>query len=346
MTETNSITKVTNVKQLAVSDKFKEQIGEALPGSITLKRFMRCLYTSLQKTPKLMNCSPDSVRAAAITCAQMGVEPNGRDAHLIPYGNACTLIVDYKGLVRLALQSGEISNIHSDVVCDNDTFKYNKGRIESHEIDYRKPRGNVYAVYALANFKDGTEKAEVMHLDEVESIRKRSRASGSGPWQTDYNEMAKKTALRRLSKWLPLSPDIQDRIVAEDSLTDVDDEPDLPKPTFMQNVTPVENDEDDVPMDFEPVEEPKPEPAPKKKKAAKKAAKKVEPEPEPEQNETLFPEPHGQMQQILKLASADGVTEQQIAAFAEDRDIDLTDVEICSKIADSWSNIADDLKEF
>lgn len=337
MTTNTSIAKVSSVKELVTNDFFRNQIGEALPGNLTLTRYMRCLATQVQKNPKLMGCTPDSVRASAITCAQMGVEPNGRDAHLIPYGQECTLIIDYKGLVKLALQSGEISNIHADVICENDIFSYDKGRIAVHQIDFKKPRGKVYAVYALANFKDGTEKAEVMHLDEVESIRNRSRAGQSGPWKTDYNEMAKKTALRRLSKWLPLSPDIHDRITAEDAQTVQETKQEMPSPGFMDT-----DEEDDVPMeDAIPVEsEPVEEEKPAKKKAAKKAtAKKAA-------KSTLFPEPHGQLQRILAFAKADGVTEEQIAAFAKDRDFSLDDIDVCSQLADGWGNLVDEIKEF
>lgn len=197
--------KPTTVRGWIESDEFKSQVAKALPRHLTPDRFLRIAVTALLKTPKLADCTPASVMQCLLTCSQMGIEPDGRRAHLIPYKDACTLIIDYKGLVELAMRSGEISNLHADVVCEKDEFDFNLGEITKHRVDYRKPRGDVFAVYALARFKDGSVKAEVMTREDVEAIRKRSRAGTSGPWVTDWNEMAKKTVFRRLAKWLPLA---------------------------------------------------------------------------------------------------------------------------------------------
>jgi recombination protein RecT len=220
-------TEKPTVKSWLTSDTLKAQITQALPKHCTPERFMRVLFTSMQKTPKLMQCSQESLFAAFIACSQYGIEPDGRRAHLIPYGSQCQLIIDYKGLVELIMRSGLVSYIHADVVCENDEFVENMGKIESHKIDRKKERGKVYAAYAIAQLKDGPVKAEVMSFDEIESIRKRSKYGDSGPWQTDWNEMAKKTVFRRLSKWLPLSPEIQDAVMAGDDVIDFKPEPDI-----------------------------------------------------------------------------------------------------------------------
>jgi recombination protein RecT len=146
-----------------------------------------------------------------MTCAELGIEPNGRHAHLIPYKTECQLIIDYKGLVELAMRSGLISRIHADVVCENDTITIKNGEI-NHEVNPLISRGNMVGAYAMCFFKDGTAKHEYMSREEVDGIRKRSRAGNAGPWVTDYNEMAKKTVFRRMSKWLPLSPEIMDTV--------------------------------------------------------------------------------------------------------------------------------------
>jgi recombination protein RecT len=209
---TTEIAKKSDVRSLIESDAFKAQIQKALPKHLTPDRFIRVAVTALTRTPKLAECTQASLFNSLLTCSQLGIEPDGRRAHLIPYGKDCQLIIDYKGLAELAMRSGAVSNLHADVVCDADVFVYDRGAVTDHKIDFRKPRGKVYAVYAICRFKDGSEKAEVMSADEVESIRKRSKAGQSGPWVTDWNEMAKKTAFRRLSKWLPLSPEYRDAL--------------------------------------------------------------------------------------------------------------------------------------
>ena len=186
------------IDELIRGDQFRAAVEAALPKHLKADRFIRIALTARTRTPKLKDCDPSSFFQCLLTLSQLGLEPDGRRAHLVPFENRkrgvveCQLLVDYKGLVELVMRSGRVSNIHADVVCDNDLFEYDRGEIKKHVIDLRKPRGNVYAAYALVRFKDGTEKCEVMSRDEIEAIRRRSRASSNGPWVTDWNEMAKK----------------------------------------------------------------------------------------------------------------------------------------------------------
>lgn len=207
---------------LLAKPEFKLQLQASLPKHLTPDRFVRVLLTAINKTPKLAECTRESLFAAFYQLSAFGLEADGRRAHLIPYGNQCTLIIDYKGLAELAMRSGDVSNLHADKVCANDIFVTDRGLITKHQIDYKAPRGDAYAYYAICRFKDGTEKAEVMTKDDVEKIRKRSRAGSSGPWVSDFDEMAKKTVFRRLSKWLPLSPEFRDAAAAEDERDAID----------------------------------------------------------------------------------------------------------------------------
>ena len=188
----------------------REQFARSLPSHLTPERFARIAITALTRTPKLLDCTPESLMRCLLDLSAFGLEPDGRRAHLIPYGAQCTLVIDWKGLAELAMRSGVIAKLHADVVCENDTFEYNLGAITCHKIDFRKPRGEVYAAYAMAQTKTGEVFVAVLSKDEVEAVRKRSRSGTSGPWVSDWNEMAKKTAFRRLSKWLPLSAEFRD----------------------------------------------------------------------------------------------------------------------------------------
>lgn len=223
---TNEITKTEPKTDLALGfiDQIKKGWESVLPKVCTPDRFARVALTCIKKDGKLMEAIQTtegraSMAAAFMKCAELGIEPDGRRAYLIPYKNDVQLIIDYKGIAELAMRSGYIANIHADKVCDNDDFEYNVGVIEKHKINFKNPRGEAYAYYAIVTFKDGTKKCEVMSKGEVDAIKERSAAWGAWmkwkkvcPWNTDYDEMAKKTVFKRLAKWIPQSPELQKAI--------------------------------------------------------------------------------------------------------------------------------------
>ncbi len=206
------------VRALIESDKFRSSVASILPAHLTPERFARIAIAATTRTPKLAECDPATVLQCLMTLSQFGLEPDGRNAHLIPFWNNqkkgydCQLIIDYKGLAALAKRSGQVSYVHADSVCEEDVFEFNKGVVVKHEVNFRKDRGKAYAYYAMVRFKDGTEQAACMTEAEVKKIQARSRAGDSGPWKSDFSEMAKKTVFRRLSKWLELSPEFRDAL--------------------------------------------------------------------------------------------------------------------------------------
>src|SRR5574343_1289268 len=219
------------LRQHLESPAFIDAVRKALPRHLTPDRFIRVAVTAITTTPKLAQCDQASFFGALLTLSQFGLEPDGRRAHLIPFENRrrgvteCQLIIDWKGLAELAMRSGIVANLHADVVREGDLLEYSAGKLKAHvpwflrrDADKPAKAGDIFAVYAVAEFRDGSSKADVMSLDEVDAVRNRSRAGQSGPWVTDYNEMAKKTVFRRLSKWLPLSPEFRDALEADDEL--------------------------------------------------------------------------------------------------------------------------------
>lgn len=211
----------STLKGLLSTENVQAQLGRALPTHLKTDRFVRVAITALTRTPKLAECTQESFMKCLLDLSAMGLEPDGRRAHLIPYENRkegyteCQLIVDYKGLVELIRRSGDVISIRSETVCEKDDFGWKDG-IVSHNINWREDRGKLQAVYAEAVMKGGEKQTAVMTLAEIEAIKKRSRASSFGPWVTDYNEMAKKTVVRRLSKMLPLSSEIMDHVAKDD----------------------------------------------------------------------------------------------------------------------------------
>jgi recombination protein RecT len=159
---------------------------------------------------------------AMLDCSSLGLEPDGRRCHLIPYGTEVQLIVDWKGLVELAKRSGEVVSWKAETVKERDSFDWQTGEI-THSINWREDRGKLQAVYSIVKLSNGEIDTEVMTLAEVEAIRKRSKAGGSGPWVTDFEEMAKKTVIRRHSKRLTLSPEFHQALeIDSDKLAERD----------------------------------------------------------------------------------------------------------------------------
>jgi recombination protein RecT len=204
----------------------RPEIQRALPKHMDADRLARIALTLLKQTPALGQCTPESFLGALMTASQLGLEPGPLgEAYLVPYGKVCTFIPGYRGLIKLAWQSGQIESLRAETVCEHDTFEVHYGsdpRIEHRRPKLGHPRGDAIGWYALAKFKNGGEAFVVMDREEVDAIRKRSKASGSGPWVTDFNAMAKKTCVRQLAKWLPLSPELAAALVQDGQVrTDV-----------------------------------------------------------------------------------------------------------------------------
>lgn len=215
-------------KQIAVGSKkdlrsmvesMKGQFKMALPSLLTPDRFMRVALTCINKNPKLLECTQSSVLACLLDCAALGIEPDGRRAHLIPYGKVCTLIIDYKGIAELVRRSGDVATLHAGIVYPDDEFDYAFGTNQflKHKPSLKERKdAKPVCVYSYVKLKDGQEDFDVMSIEAVDKVRKRSRSGNNGPWVTDYDEMAKKTVFRRHSKWLPLSPELRDKIEKDD----------------------------------------------------------------------------------------------------------------------------------
>lgn len=195
-------------------EQMKPEIARALPKHLNPDRVARIAVTVMRRTPKLAECTPESFLGALMTCAQLGLEPGPLGhAYLVPYGNEVTFIAGYRGLVDLARRSGQVQSVSARVVRAGDAFGYEFGldpKLEHRPNDDQEQP--VTHVYAVIRYKDGGYDFDVMTRAEVDNVRKRSKASSSGPWVTDYPEMAKKTVLRRLLKTAPMSIEFQQAV--------------------------------------------------------------------------------------------------------------------------------------
>lgn len=207
--------------------KMQVAIKKALPPGLSPERFQRVVLSAFSSNPKLQNCSVNSFLAAMMQSAQLGLEPNTPlgQAYLIPYetkyGWVVQFQIGYKGLIDLALKSGQIKTIYAHTVYENDVIDvaYGIDLYLKHKpcIDggRGKPRG-YYAVYHTVN---GGYSFEYMSKAEVESFAQtKSKAYNSGPWKTDFDAMAKKTVVKKLLKYAPLASETQRALTADETI--------------------------------------------------------------------------------------------------------------------------------
>ena len=199
------------------------EIAKALPTVITPERFTRMVLSAISTTPKLATCTPQSFLGAMMTAAQLGVEPNTAlgQAYLIPFRNhgimECQFQLGYKGLIDLAYRSSEVSIIQAHTVYANDEFSFELGLDpQLKHVPATKNRGDAIAYYAMFKTKDGGYGFEVMSIEDVKKHAQRfSKSFNNGPWQTNFDEMAKKTVLKKVLKYAPLKSDFA-RDIAQD----------------------------------------------------------------------------------------------------------------------------------
>ena len=207
-------------------DQKKGEIAKMLPQHLNAERLLKVAQIAVTTTPGLLKCDVASLIGAIGQCAQMGLEPNTvlGHAYLVPFkvkrkdssGNerwvdSVQVIIGYKGLIDLARRSGQIVSIAAHEVCTNDEFDLVYG------LDERlthKPalddRGDIVGFYAVAKLVGGGHAFEFMSLRQVEAIMLGTQSKGKyGPWKDHFIEMGRKSVVRRLAKYLPLSIEFQ-----------------------------------------------------------------------------------------------------------------------------------------
>lgn len=191
---------------------YKGQFEKALSGKMSAEQFTRIALTALQTTPKLNDCEPGSIIAALLTTAQLALEPNTPlgQAYIIPYGKRAELQIGYRGLLDIAYRSGMMQSIQAHVVYANDEFEFEFGLdAKCRHIPAKSNRGEAEWVYAVFKTVNGGTGFEVMSMEDIRAHAQRfSKTFNNGPWQTNFEEMAKKTVIKRLLKYAPLTTEV------------------------------------------------------------------------------------------------------------------------------------------
>lgn len=211
----------TDAKPKTIEDLIRDQTPEivrALPKHMDADRLARIALTTMRTTPKLLECTQTSLLGALMLSAQVGLEPGPLGhCYLVPRRNKvgngwvqeCTWILGYKGIIELARRSGKVERIEAREVCERDHFDYEYGLNErlEHRPFMGGDRGPIVAFWGLAKFADGGHYFLVMSKAEVDAAKMRSDLGkdDKGPWRDDYPAMGRKTLIRRMAPWLPLS---------------------------------------------------------------------------------------------------------------------------------------------
>lgn len=200
---------------------FLEKLGKFK--AINPEVFSQVLTNQVRKNPKIADCTPISVYDALYTLATLGLAPDGRNAHLIPFQEknkqvegrwvkgdlVCQLIIDYKGLQVITFRNGQLSKpIFSAVVCENDVFEWSIDRIEKHTYSMTVDRGAIIGSYAIASFNNGGELIEICTRKDLDKARAASKNSDgkNAPWVLWEDAMCRKTAVRKIAKMLDINP--------------------------------------------------------------------------------------------------------------------------------------------
>ena len=211
----------TQRKQDTVRGLLKSMQGEiqnALPSYLPVEKFIRTALTAINSNPKLASCSQESLLAAIMNSAQLGLEFNTPlgEAYLIPYGNKVNFQLGYQGLLKLAYNTGQFKRITAREVRENEDFDINYGTGEiSHRPCLTGDSGDVIGYYAIYQTKDGGQ--DVFYFSKADAERYGrtfSQSYNSGPWKTNFDAMAKKSALIQVLKYAPKAIESQTLVQA------------------------------------------------------------------------------------------------------------------------------------
>jgi recombination protein RecT len=210
------------------------RIASLVPKHLTPERVFAVAAVAVSKSPELLQCTTVSVLRAIAIGAQLGLDVSGvgGQGYLVPFKSGrtgryeATFIPGYQGLIELARRSREVVTVRAKEVYEKDDVTYEEGVVPilRHKPYMGQDPGNMVAVYAVAHFANGFAQPEVMSAWQVEAVRRRSRAAAAGPWATDTAAMWRKTAVKRLCKYLPQNPDLSRAIDVEER-AEAGDEP-------------------------------------------------------------------------------------------------------------------------
>ncbi len=272
------------LKDLLSLESVQQSLRDVLPKHLTPERVMKMTLVAASRQPKLFECTTESILKSVMTSAELGLDCSGTlgAGYLVPYYNnkikamEAVFIPGYQGLIELARRSGQVRAISSRIVYKDDVdkgaFTLDYGDVSNPIVhkpyfgaDRKTDKEDIHVVYAMAELAGGVKQIEVMDLAQIEKVRGMSKAGAAkgGPWDKHFGEMARKTVLRRLCKYLPKSPELEMALTADAEQFDFNNRPELKAQTgrgfgFPQTALPKPEEEEEpepVIAKGEPVDE-------------------------------------------------------------------------------------------
>ncbi len=199
--------------------QYEPQLAAALPSHIPVERFKRTFITAINQNPDLARLDRRSLFTSLVKCAQDGLLPDGREAALVKFGDKAQYMPMVAGIIKRMRNSAELASITAHVVYERDQFEYVLG--DDERISHKPAtgeRGKPVGAYAIAKLKSGETQREFMSIDQIEAVRRVSRAAQNGPWVAWWDQMARKSVIKRLAKFLPMSADDREFLRRDDEL--------------------------------------------------------------------------------------------------------------------------------
>ena len=222
------MTETTPMKTLVDAlEKSKKSMSMVAAKVVTPDKLIKIAVAAAQRTPLLLQCTPQSIVRSVLQGAELGLTPGSalNSAYLVPFKNKgdvyeAQLIVSAQGLVELAYRSGLISFISAEVVFEGDEFEYELGLnpvLRHVPADETVDPAKITHAYMVVGFKDGSKQFRVMTRKQIDRIRSISKAANSGPWVNHYAEMAKKTVVKNGMKYVPKSIEVARAMQLDDA---------------------------------------------------------------------------------------------------------------------------------
>jgi recombination protein RecT len=219
----------TNVRGLLA--EYRTAFERVAPKHLDVNRMLRVALMTVSRSSYLLDCTGSSLLGAFMLAAQLGLDIASREAYLVPFKNKngmreVQLVPDYRGIMKLVRNSGQVANMRARLVYKEDYFVQEEGfnqRLDHiPNYDVEKEDRNIIGAYTIADFCDKDQKptgfkdAHFLPIQHLLRIKAKSPAADSGPWKDFFGEMCMKTVVKHHAKYLPQCVELAQALIVDE----------------------------------------------------------------------------------------------------------------------------------